>query len=245
MDKLVELYQGKEARVSTFNIWAGFGYGEHRAFKLLISKHLSSFVKYGQLFESFQNVSNKKRGGQEKSYFLNEEQFVLLVAVSKTTPESLQLKMRIINEFFRMRKALAQIASTRTSEEWQHIRKNGKAVYFQKTDVIKEFVDYATAQGSNSAKMYYTNIANMENKALFFIEQKFPNVREVLNIKQLMQVATADQIVEKALEDGMRQGLPYKEIYLDAKERVIKFSEIIGKSLVIEMTETKKLTQEN
>lgn len=241
MNNLVELYQGKEARVSTFLIFNGFGYTEHRAFKKLISKNMDSFLKYGQIFEAFQNALNKKRGGQDKSYFLNEKQFMLLVAVSKTTPESLILKMRIIDEFLRMRKALAQMASTRTSEEWQHVRSDGKAVYHLKTDVIKTFVDYATSQGSKSANMYYTNLAIMENRALFLIEQKYPNVREVLNIKQLMQVATADQIVEKALVDGMKQGLPYKEIYTLAKDRVIQFSNILGKSLVIEMLEAPRI----
>ena len=244
MENLVELYQGKEARVSTFLIFNGFGYTEHRAFKKLISKNMDSFLKYGQIFEAFQNALNKKRGGQDKSYFLNEDQFMLLVAVSKTTPGSLVLKMRIIDEFFRMRKMLAKLASTRSSEEWQNLRKDGKAVYLQKTDVIKQFVDYATAQGSKSASMYYTNLAQMENKALFLIEQKYQNVREVLNIKQLMQVATADQIIEKALGDGIKQELPYKEIYALAKDRVIQFSEILGKSLVIEMLETPRLSHD-
>ena len=244
MENLVELYHGKEARVSTFLIFNGFGYTEHRAFKKLISKNMDSFLKYGQIFEAFQNALNKKRGGQDKSYFLNEEQFMLLVAVSKTTPESLILKMRIIDEFFRMRKTLAQMASTRSSEEWQHVRKDGKAVYLQKTDGIKAFVDYATSQGSKSANMYYSNLARMQNSALFFIEQKYKNVREFLNVRQLGQVMVADQIVEKALADGMEKELLYKEIYALAKDRVIQFSEILGKSLVIEILETPRLSHD-
>jgi hypothetical protein len=235
MEKLVSLYQGKEARISTFDIFSGFGYPEHRSFKRRIKDHESSFLKYGKLFEAQSCASNKKRGGQEKSYLLNEEQFMLLVTIAKTTPESIELKMRIIDEFMRMRTALAKAVSNRKTDDWLETRKDGKQVYLQKTDVIKQFVDYATEQGSKSANMYYSNIATMENKALFILEQKFKNVREFLNIRQLMQVATADQIIEKALQDGMEQNLNYKDIYALAKERVIQFSNIIGKSLVVEM----------
>ena len=235
MEKLVSLYEGKEARVSTFGIFSGFGYSEHRTFKRLVANNMDSFLKYGKVFEAQQNALNKKKGGQEKSYFLNEEQFMLLVAISKTTPESIELKMRIINEFMRMRTALAKMAVK--APDWQQVRKDGKEVYHQKVDIIKSFVEYATEQGSQSAKMYYTNLAKMENQALFLVEQKYPNLREVLNIKQLMQVATADQVVEKALQDGMDKKLPYKDIYQLAKERIIQFSSIIGKSQVIALLE--------
>jgi phage regulator Rha-like protein len=240
MDKLVSLYQGKEARVSTFDIFSGFGYPEHRSFKRRIKDHESSFLKYGDLLEAQNCALNRKRGGQEKSYLLNEQQFLLLVTIAKTTPESIELKMRIVEEFTRMRKALAQVIANRKNEDWLDARKNGKQVYFQKTDVIKKFVDYATDQGSKSASMYYQNIAKMENKALFIFEQKYPNLREMLSIRQLFQVVTADQIIEKALQDGMEQNLNYKDIYQLAKDRVIQFSNIIGKSLVIEFQE--KLT---
>lgn len=242
MEKLVSLYEGKEARVSTFDIFKGFGYAEHRTFKRLISNSMDGFLKYGTVFEALQSASNKKRGGQEKSYFLNEEQFMLLVVISKTTPESLELKMRIVDEFVRMRNALATIAANRDNLDWQKVRANGKQVYFQKTDVIKQFVEYATEQGSKNAAMYYTNIAQMENKALFFFEKKYPNVREVLNIRQLTCAATTDQVIEKALQDGMNATLPYKDIYALAKERIIAFSSIIGKSLVIELQENKLLS---
>jgi len=243
MEKLVELYQGKEARISAFNIFMGFGYKEHRSFKMIIFKNRGRFLKKGELLAATVVAGNtKKRGGQEQGYLLNEEQFTLLVLLAKNTPESIDLKERIVDEFFRMRKMLAQMASTRSSDEWQNLRKDGKVVYLQKTNIIKQFVDYATAQGSKTANMYYTNLAQMENKALFLLEQKYKNVREFLNVRQLMQVATADQIVEKALEDGMKQELPYKDIYALAKDRVIQFSNILGKSLVIEMIEAPKLT---
>ena len=233
MENLVSLYQGKEARVGTWDIWQGFGYNEHRAFKKVIFKHKSDFEDLGELV-SATVVAEKKKGRPDESYLLNERQFVLLVMLAKNTPESVEYKKRIENEFFRMRKTLAQVTANRKTVDWQVARQDGKAIYHQKTDVLKTFVDYATEQGSKSASMYYQSIAKMENAALFLLEQKFKNVREFLNVRQLQQVAIADQIVEKALQDGMNDKLHYKEIYLLAKDRVIQFSDIIGKSLVIE-----------
>ena len=243
MEKLVELYQGKEARVSTFLIYKYFGYKEHRQFKKIIRLNINNFEKHGKVFTASVDAVNKIKGRPDESYLLNEEQFTLLVMLAKNTPESVDLKMRIVDEFFRMRKMLASLASQKQNSEYQNVRRDGKVVYLQKADAIKRFVDYATEQGSKSANMYYTNLAQMENKALFLMEQKFPNVREVLNIRQLMQVAAADQIVEKALEDGMDKKLDYHDIYTLAKERIIQFSNIIGKSLVIEMLENKLLNK--
>lgn len=240
MNDLVKLYNGKEPRISTFLIFAHFGYKEHRALKKVIFKNRVKFEKKGALISATTVADIASKGRPDESYLLNERQFVLLVMLAKNTPESIELKDRIETEFYNMRLRLANLSSMRKSEEWVNTRKDGKAVYFQKTDVIKSFVDYATEQGSKSASLYYVNIAKMENKALFFIEQKYPNVREVLNIRQLMQVATADQIIEKALSDGMNENMDYKEIYQMAKNRVIQFSEILGKSMVIEMIDNNK-----
>jgi len=237
MEQLVSLYQGKEARVGTWDIWRGFGYSEHRAFKKVIWANKELFESKGKLITSSVLDVNKK-GRPDESYLLNERQFFLLVMLAKNTPESILLKDRIENEFDRMRRQLAKLTSQRQTIDWQTARQDGKAIYHQKTDVLKLFVDYATAQGSKSAGMYYQSIAKMENAALFMLEQKFKNVREFLNVRQLQQVAIADQIVEKALQDGMDQQLDYHDIYSLAKDRVIQFSNIIGKSLVIEFQQS-------
>ena len=68
------------------------------------------------------------------------------------------------------------------------------------------------------------NITKMEYKALFFLEQKFKNIRDILNIHQLSIMMNADDIVLKALNDGMDQGLDYKDIYKLAKERIEIFA---------------------
>jgi phage regulator Rha-like protein len=239
MGSLVKLYDGEEARISTVEIFALLGYLEHRTLKRVISDNEREFLEYGLLhLEVRKPVKGSKGGRPDESYLLNEDQFILLVILAKNSKKSIELKVRVAKEFKAMKNALARMAVKST--DWQQVRKDGKAVYHQKTDIIKSFVEYATEQGSQSAKMYYTNLAKMENQALFLVEQKYPNLREVLNIKQLMQVATADQVVEKALQDGMDKKLPYKEIYQLAKERITQFSNIIGKSQVIALLEQDK-----
>ena len=69
----------------------------------------------------------------------------------KNTIESIEFKNRIEIEFNRMQKTISALVAQRKDANWMHIRKDGIAVYHQKTDVIKQFVDYATAAGSKSA----------------------------------------------------------------------------------------------
>jgi len=83
----------------------------------------------------------------------------------------------------------------------------------------------------------------MENKSLFFLEQKFKNVRDALDGQQLFSIGVADQIVEKALESGMERGIDYHDIYKLAKNNVEAFSEMIKRTNVPRST-AKKLEEE-
>jgi len=69
-------------------------------------------------------------------------------------------------------------------------------------------------------------------KALFLLEQKFKNLRDVLDLNQLATVTTADAIVAKAIKEGMTSRLNYKDIYQLAKSRVETLAELRGKTLI-------------
>ena len=218
--------------ISTFALFERMGYKEHRMLKKVVSSHIDAFNEYGFVQLEVTKPTSKAGGRPTESYLLNEDQFVLLVLLAKNSKESVDLKLRVAREFKRMKQTIANLIAQREDPNWQQVRSDGKKVYLQKTDIIKQFVDYSTSQGSSSAKMYYMSLAKMENNALFFIEQKYKNLREIMTIKQLMQVSTADDVIEKALKEGMDKNMPYKEIYKLAKSRVIAFAEIIGKSHV-------------
>ena len=75
----------------------------------------------------------------------------------------------------------------------------------------------------------------MENKALFYIELvsfEFKNFRDIVNGLGLDALKAADHIVAKALKDGMKQRMYYKDIYQLAKARIETFADSFGKMYV-------------
>jgi len=96
MENLIELYHGKEPRVKTWDLWRGFGYKEHRMLKLVISKNIGLFEEKGEL-KSFSQKKNIT-GRPDESYYLNFEQFLLLVSLTKHTPNNKTIKIKVINE---------------------------------------------------------------------------------------------------------------------------------------------------
>ena len=77
-----------------------------------------------------------------------------------------------------MEKALLSVESNGKNNEWVRARIQSKETRLQCTDVIKDFVEYATAQGSKSAKFYYKHITNATYSALGLIQHKKPKIRD-------------------------------------------------------------------
>jgi len=161
----------------------------------------------------FEPPSYVNQQGKEQPLYILSERAFLVAMPFIGGKKSRQGQVRLVDEFFRQRQVITNLTQQRNDPNWRKAKLDGKAVYHQKTDVIKQFIEYAKAQGSKSAEKYYTTLATMENKALFFLDQKFDNCREMLNVKQLMQIATADDVIEKALQDGMERKLFYKDIF--------------------------------
>ena len=231
-EKVVMLFKD-EPRVATFNIYKKIGYYEHRILKRVIVDNIEILNEFGLMpLEVLQPPKGSKGGRPEKSYLLNEDQFLMLITLCRNFPDIIKLKVKIVKQFITMRKMLSNLASQRSNSAWLEKREETKIGRIQETDTIKKFVEYAKEQGSKSAETYYMNISKMENKALFFIEQKFKNLRDQMNFYQLSTIIDADAIVDKAICDGMEQKLDYHDIYQLAKKRIEMFSEIRGKSLI-------------
>lgn len=103
------------------------------------------------------------------------------------------------------------------------VRLDGKEVRKFETDAIKDLVEYAEASGSKNANMYYANITRMTNSILDID----PGQRDNLTVKQLDQVRIAETMVKMAINDGLEQSMPYKEIYKLCKERVSSIAKIL------------------
>ena len=139
--------------------------------------------------------------------------------------EALKVKKTVNDEFWRMRDQLSELA------QHNKARIDSKVYRRKETDTIKAFIELAKQQGaSDGISKLYATLSSMENKALFILEQKYPNVRDVLNTGQLMQVCVADQIVEKTYAEAVETNMHYKEAYKLAKSRVEEYAAIVGKS---------------
>ncbi|MEO5330535.1 MAG: ORF6N domain-containing protein [Magnetococcus sp. YQC-5] len=125
----------------------------------------------------------------------------------------------------------ARQAEQHAKLEWQQNRAIGKVVRLKETEVIKEFIGYAKGQGSKSAEMYYLSLSVMLNRELFSIEPKSTpeNFRDTLSTSQIRHVEMAETAITLALLEGMEKMLPYKAIFVFAKERVRLLLKTIGK----------------
>lgn len=174
-----------------------------------------------------------ERGKAQIMFEMTRDGFTLL-AMGFTGKRAMNFKISYIDAFNKMEKHIYKRATPPQDQQWIEARSLGKVLRIQETSTIKRFVDYAIAQGSKSAQQYYMAISKMENAALFFLEQKYTNLRDVLDLHQLMVVSVADSIVSKALEDGMKEQMYYKDIYVLAKQRIETFATVKGKTVIPE-----------
>ena len=229
--------ENNEPVISTLDIAKGIE-GEHKVIINLVrtfKKDLESIRFFDFLKVKIKSKKSKEKRGRKTSYcFLNEEQSIFLVTLMRNSSNVVAFKKKLSRDFMRMRKQLIAIEMQKTDPDWIAQRKAGKLVHLQKTDIIKEFIEYAKAQGGSvkGCERYYSNIATMENKALFILEQKFKNLRNILNLNQLATVTSADNIARKAIREAMADSLHYKDIYQLAKKRVETFAELHGKTFI-------------
>ena len=190
-----------------------------------LSLSVSASLKHRKAIKIFRKKDSFYRGRNFKYYEMNRPAFSLL-CMRFTGKKALVWQDKFNDAFYQMEDILAQQSNT----EWITTREHGKQIRLGLTDEIKTFVDYATKQGSKSAKMYYVNITKMEYKALGLIEKNekvSKDFRGLLNIMDLNHLLAAENVAKKALMDGMAQNLHYKDCYQLAKERVLQLADIM------------------
>ena len=129
-----------------------------------------------------------------------------------------------IQAFNKMEDILLKQQNNKQNLEWNQSREQGKQIRLETTDTIKEFVEYATNQGSKSANMYYKHFTNAEYKALGFIQQAKPNLRDTLDLMQLNQLILAEDLTKRCIKKYMKENLHYKEIYILVKQDIENFA---------------------
>jgi phage regulator Rha-like protein len=205
---------------------------QHKVIYNLVNVYKEELQMLGVLH--FENVPNsgEKGGGTKKIYSLNKKQYIFLITNMRTKASELdtvmKAKLEIADQFVNMENWILSQKTMKANEEYKLSR--GKSILGRKqeTDTIKEFIEYAKSQGSQSADKYYMIFSKMENSAFFILLEKFKNVREILSIDQLSKIIIADMIVKQAIVEGMQQKLFYKDIFQLAKKRVVELSNSLG-----------------
>lgn len=208
MNELIVI-RSNEAFTNSIIVANGTG-NNHHAIQQMIRKYESALERWGKIEFTHLKCRNPKGGRPAKVYFLNEQQAIFLVTLLDNNEIVVQFKAELVDEFCKMRKVLTE----RQASAWLESRKVGKLTRRTETDVIKELIAYAKAQGSQHADMLYSTYSKLANKMAGISK------RDLANIKQLNVLDEVESMILHVIKMGMIQGKHYKEIYQDCKRRL-------------------------
>ena len=224
---------------------------KHQTITKLINEYENELKTLGILrFEieeiSTRNCKKEKRGQPKKFYYLNKKQYIFLITNMRTKANEkttvMKAKLEIADMFVEMEKWILEQKTQKQNQQYIETRNQSKIGRRQETDIIQIFIEYAKQQGSKSADKYYMIISKMENSAFFVLQEKFKNVREILNIKQLSLIIVADMIVRQAIIEGMDKEMFYKDIFHEAKKRVLEMANSLGFKEILPNVEFKQIS---
>lgn len=205
MNELVYLKKN-EAFTDSMVIAKGTG-NQHESVVRILTKHHKDFEDFGKL--EFMDLKSGKRGRPTKVYLLSEEQATLLVTYLDNTDVVRQFKKTLVHQFFVMRKFLAEKQTT----VWIEARQQGMITRKAETDVIKELVEYAKAQGSTHADMLYMTYSKLAN-TLCGIKS-----RDEATSSQLHDLSIFENLILSMIRNGIEANMDYKQIYKECKAR--------------------------
>jgi len=162
------------------------------------------------------------RGNEYTAYLMNRDFFVFLVMRFKGK-KAVEWQLKFIAAFNAMENRIKVADKNAMDPLWVAQRGQGKISRKEETDVIKDFVDYATSQGSKSSGFYYKHITNATYRALDLMVQKQPKIRDTLNLYEISELLLAERIAKNALKKYMGLGRHYKDIYDSVKDDLLKF----------------------
>lgn len=222
MNSLVKMYNDKPM-VSSLHVASKFKKAHSVVLRKIRTLDCSDEFRLNNFAES--NFTNDK-GREYESFMITRDGFAFL-CMGFTGKQAAAWKEKYITAFNQMEKRL----SRKTDDlQWKQARLQSTAARKDVTDTIKDFVDYATDQGSKSAFRYYSSITKMEYAALEILQytEKVPDkFRDTLDCMELSFLMTAEYIAKNALQAGIDEGLHYKEIYILAKTAVNNYADTV------------------
>jgi phage regulator Rha-like protein len=164
------------------------------------------------------------RGQPYTAYMMNRA-FFSLVAMRFTTKQAREWQRKFNNAFYELENQLMLAEGNKQDPQWLEQRTQAKTLRKAETDVIKQFVDYATVRGSKNAKYYYKSITKATYRALGLIQHGAPNIRDTLDSLHLAWLVTLESVAQASLSQYMSQNLPYKEIYRLVADDLERYAE--------------------
>ena len=172
-----------------------------------LQKSLLNFEESSNMFI----VSKRKadNGKYHRMYLMNRDGFSLLV-MGFTGKNALEWKLQYIRAFNQMEKLIQE----KSTVAYQLSDQAEKATRKTETDIIKEFVEYARAQGSTHADHYYSNYTRLAYKAVGITDKM-----TAAGI-QLEDLSLVEHLIAHTLKAGMAAGYNYRDIYQSCKDRL-------------------------
>ena len=179
-----------------------------------MSKHLNDhkFV----VVEFFIEATYRDEKGEERPHYLLTEKGCDLVAHKQEGERGTIFTAQYVKAFHAMRSLLLE----RASPIWQDTRSLGKEIRKQETAVIKQFVDYAKAQGSRNAVRYYTSLSKLADRTAGIVE------RDKAQVVQLTTLLLVERVIAQEITAGIEAEKPYKAIYQAVKDKLAVFSSV-------------------
>lgn len=220
MVNLIELVKG-EPRTTSNLVAKEFGILHNEMLRKITN--LTAEIPTVRFNEMYCVFDREVRGRKFKTYNMNRDGYMFLV-MNISTKKAHAKKLAFIDAFNEMEKALLNLSENSKNNEWLKVRTQSKQMRLQQTDVIKDFVEYATNQGSNSAKFYYKHVTNATYKALGLIQHKKPKLKDTLDCMELSQLMVAENVAKQSLRKHMESGEHYKTIFVLVKLDLIALS---------------------
>lgn len=165
--------------------------------------------------------------GREYTAFLMNRPFFSILAMRFRGIKALEWQIKFNDAFYSMEENILKADINKQDAVWLDCRKNSKLIRQDTTDVIKDFVEYATEQGSKSAKFYYKHVTSATYKALGMLQQRKPKLRDTLNTLELGFLQSAEHVAQESIKKHMSAGYPYKLVYVHVCEDLEKFAEAL------------------
>jgi len=192
-----------------------------RKMKTLIPK-LEDF-RVAAFYPKYWVEERNYRGKNYTAYLMNRDCFMVL-GMRFDTKRSRKWQGQFIAAFNVLENQVLIADKNATDTKWLDHRKLLTDGRKKETDVIKEFVEYATFQGSTKANFYYKHITNATYRALGLMIQKNPKLRDTMNLYEISELLLAERVAQSALKKYMALKRDYHDIYESVKEDLEAFA---------------------